>query len=41
MEAMKMEMTLYAPKDGVISEIKVQKGALVSDGDILVKLKDN
>jgi acetyl/propionyl-CoA carboxylase alpha subunit len=41
MEAMKMEMTLYAPKDGVIGEIKVQKGALVSDGDILVKLEDN
>jgi len=41
MEAMKMEMTLYAPKDGIISEIKVQKGALVSDGDILVKLEDN
>ncbi|MBT5835625.1 MAG: ATP-grasp domain-containing protein [Hellea sp.] len=41
MEAMKMEMTLYAPKDGVIDEIKVQKGALVSDGDILVKLEDN
>ena len=40
MEAMKMEMTLYAPKDGVISEIKVQNGALVSDGDILVKLEN-
>ena len=41
MEAMKMEMTLYAPKDGIISEIKIQNGALVSDGDILIKLEDN
>ena len=39
MEAMKMEMTLDAPRDGVVAEVSAEVGALVADGDILLSLE--
>jgi len=38
MEAMKMEMTLAAPRDGVVAEVLVSTGAQVADGVSLVRL---
>ena len=40
MEAMKMEMTLPAPRDGVIETISATRDALVADGYILLSLKE-
>jgi 3-methylcrotonyl-CoA carboxylase alpha subunit len=39
MEAMKMEMTLSAPRDGVVAEVLVSVGVQVSDGVSLVMLQ--
>jgi len=39
MEAMKMEMTLSAPRDGVVAEVLVIVGAQVTDGVALVRLQ--
>jgi len=39
MEAMKMEMTLSAPRDGVVAEVMVSAGAQVADGVSLVTLQ--
>ena len=39
MEAMKMEMTLSAPRDGTIGEVRVAAGQQVSDGAILISLE--
>jgi 3-methylcrotonyl-CoA carboxylase alpha subunit len=39
MEAMKMEMALDAPRDGVIAKINAAVDALVADGDILLALE--
>jgi biotin carboxyl carrier protein len=36
MEAMKMENNLIAQKDGVVKEIRVQKGTEVSTGDVIM-----
>ena len=41
MEAMKMEHTLTAPRNGVIKEIKAQEGELVEGGVLLVELEEN
>jgi biotin carboxyl carrier protein len=38
--AMKMETTLVAPKDGVVSEIKAKEGDQVSPADILVGIEE-
>lgn len=40
MEAMKMEMTLEAPRDGVVAEVPVVADALVTDGEILLSLEE-
>jgi len=40
MEAMKMEQTLSAPRDGVIAEIGADVGELVTDGALLIRLED-
>ena len=40
MEAMKMEMTLEAPRDGIVDEVKFGVGDLVSDGETLLTLED-
>jgi pyruvate carboxylase len=39
MEAMKMQTTVYAPKDGVIRELAVKSGDSVKAGDLLLILK--
>ncbi len=39
LEAMKMEHTLTAPRDGVVAEVMVTEGAQVSDGDLLLRLE--
>lgn len=39
LEAMKMEIPLESPRDGEVAEVLTQKGAIVSTGDVLVKLK--
>ena len=39
MEAMKMEMSLEAPRDGVVAAVHISADALVSDGEILLELE--
>ena len=39
LEAMKMEHTLTAPRDGMVAEILAQEGAQVADGDLLLTLE--
>ena len=39
MEAMKMEMSLDAPRDGVVAAVNVTADALVNDGDVLLELE--
>ncbi|PHS21711.1 MAG: methylcrotonoyl-CoA carboxylase [Robiginitomaculum sp.] len=41
LEAMKMEHSLDAPKDGVIAEVSVSTGDQVNDGDVLVRFEDD
>jgi 3-methylcrotonyl-CoA carboxylase alpha subunit len=38
-EAMKMEHTLRAPRDGRLAEILVREGGRVDDGDVLALLE--
>ena len=40
LEAMKMEHTLTAPRDGKIAEVMVAAGDLVQEGAVLVRLED-
>ena len=40
MEAMKMEMTLEAPRDGVVAEVSTEVEALVADGEMLLALEE-
>ncbi len=40
MEAMKMEMTLEAPRDGVVAEVTTIMDALVTDGEMLLSLEE-
>ncbi|MEP3890790.1 MAG: acetyl/propionyl/methylcrotonyl-CoA carboxylase subunit alpha [Hellea sp.] len=40
MEAMKMEMTLEAPRDGVVAEVTAELDALVTDGEMLLALEE-
>ncbi|MBI5799705.1 MAG: hypothetical protein HZA92_03125, partial [Verrucomicrobia bacterium] len=39
MEAMKMQTTIYAQADGVVSEISAQVGETVESKDLLMRLK--
>ena len=39
LEAMKMETPIFSDGSGTISEIKVEEGASVSEGDVLVKME--
>lgn len=41
MEAMKMELSLAAPRDGTVSNVYCNAGFQVSDGDILVRFEDD
>ena len=38
-EALKMEIPVYAPCDGTISEIKVNKGDAVEEDDVLAVIE--
>ena len=40
MEAMKMEQTLTAPRDGVVAEVGAEVGELVADGALLIRLEE-
>jgi 3-methylcrotonyl-CoA carboxylase alpha subunit len=40
LEAMKMEMTLKSPRDGIVAEVTAVVGVLVDDGQALVTLAD-
>jgi len=40
MEAMKMEMTLEAPRDGRVAKVNASANALVTDGELLLSLED-
>ena len=40
MEAMKMEMTLEAPRDGIIQSINIKPSERVADGDVLLTLEE-
>jgi acetyl-CoA carboxylase biotin carboxyl carrier protein len=39
MDAMKMEIPVYAPSDGVVKEIKVKEGDSVKTDQILIVLE--
>ncbi|MEE9936886.1 MAG: acetyl-CoA carboxylase biotin carboxyl carrier protein subunit, partial [Deltaproteobacteria bacterium] len=39
MDAMKMEIPVYAPAAGVVTEIKVQVGDTVNEGQVLAVLE--
>jgi 3-methylcrotonyl-CoA carboxylase alpha subunit len=39
LEAMKMEHTLAAPRDGVVAAVNAGEGDQVQDGDLLVSLE--
>jgi pyruvate carboxylase len=39
MEAMKMQTTVYAPCDGVISELNVAVGDTVESKDLLIRVR--
>jgi len=39
MEAMKMEMSLDAPRDGIVAVVNVAADRLVNDGDVLLELE--
>ena len=38
LEAMKMEIDVNAPKDGLVTSIEVQQGQTVANGQILAKI---
>lgn len=40
-EAMKMETTVQAPKDGIVKEIYAKAGDAISTGDLLIELEHN
>ena len=41
MEAMKMEMTLEAPRDGIVADVTATVDALVTDGEMLLSLEES
>ncbi|MGA9175330.1 MAG: acetyl-CoA carboxylase biotin carboxyl carrier protein subunit [Thermoactinomyces sp.] len=40
LESMKMEVPVQAEQAGIVSEIKVEAGSFVGDGDVLLVLSD-
>jgi pyruvate carboxylase len=40
-EAMKMETAVYAPSDGIVAEVLVQRGTMVEAHDLLVRLAEH
>ncbi|HBC04060.1 MAG TPA: acetyl-CoA carboxylase biotin carboxyl carrier protein subunit, partial [Aequorivita sp.] len=41
LEAMKMENTLTAPRDGIIKSVNIAKGETVDKGKLLIELEKN
>ncbi|GLQ21598.1 acetyl-CoA carboxylase biotin carboxylase subunit [Algimonas porphyrae] len=41
LEAMKMEMTLKSPRDGIVAEVTAKAAQLVDDGEALVRLEES
>lgn len=39
MEAMKMQNTVYAPTDGVVSELHVALGDTIESKDLVIKIR--
>jgi biotin carboxyl carrier protein len=39
-EALKMENLVYAPCDGKVSEVRVKKGDLVEDDDVIMMIEE-
>ncbi len=37
-EAMKMEIPVMAPEAGTVAEILVEEGAMIADGDVVMRL---
>jgi biotin carboxyl carrier protein len=35
LESMKMEIPVFAPQDGTVSEIRVAEGGVVQEGDVI------
>jgi biotin carboxyl carrier protein len=35
LESMKMEMPVYAPRDGTVTDLFVEEGATVQEGDVI------
>ena len=40
MEAMKMEMSLEAPRDGIVADVSAETNTLVAQGDVLLTLEE-
>jgi acetyl-CoA carboxylase biotin carboxyl carrier protein len=40
LESMKMEVPVQAEQPGKVKEIKVEAGAFVNDGEVLIELED-
>ncbi|OYD07878.1 acetyl-CoA carboxylase biotin carboxyl carrier protein subunit [Paludifilum halophilum] len=40
LESMKMEVPVQAEETGIVASVKTEVGAFVSDGDVLIELKD-
>ncbi|WP_376781269.1 biotin/lipoyl-containing protein, partial [Lysinibacillus pakistanensis] len=38
-EAMKMETTVQAPKDGIVKEVHASAGDAISTGDLLIEIE--
>ena len=35
LESMKMEIPVFAPRSGVVSELRVEEGGVVQEGDVI------
>jgi acetyl-CoA carboxylase biotin carboxyl carrier protein len=35
LESMKMEIPVFAPQDGTVTEIRVEEGGVVQEGDVI------
>jgi acetyl-CoA carboxylase biotin carboxyl carrier protein len=35
LESMKMEIPVYSPHDGTVTEVRVSEGAVVQEGDVI------
>ena len=40
LESMKMEVPIQAESSGTVSQVKVETGSFVNEGDVLIELED-